>query len=69
MSGFYELLYLRRGRVAHCVLRNGTYPDAVCGVGPQWPSDWYGTGTQAEYERAERLPRCQRCQAKTGGAR
>lgn len=40
---------------------------AVCGVGPVFAPDWYGTGSQAEYETAERLRKCKRCTAKTGG--
>jgi hypothetical protein len=60
-----EWRYLPRGTRAHTFL--STSPSdrgtAVCGTSPQWfdPHGWHGTGTQNEYERAARLPKCKRC--------
>lgn len=38
---------------------------ALCGASPVWfrPADeeWHGTGSQVEYETAERLRECRRC--------
>lgn len=34
---------------------------ALCGVLPSFLGDWYGTGTQAEYERAASLRTCEHC--------
>lgn len=38
---------------------------ALCGVSPLWysPDGWFGTGSQAEYERRATLPACRRCLA------
>lgn len=58
--------YLRRGKVKHAV---GQKADgwvervAECGVGIDLFEDWFGTGTQDEYEKAEQLPACRRCVA------
>ena len=64
-----EWRYVLRGQVKHAL----DYPAAriaACGVGPVWYApDWYGTGTQAEYERVAALPPCKRCVAKAGPPR
>lgn len=54
--------YLPNGTVKHA-LRYSAARIAVCGVGPHWsaPDDWYGTGSQAEYETAASLRECRRC--------
>lgn len=55
--------YTRTGRVKHAL----PYADArtaLCGTGPDWFSDWCGTGSQSEYEKAAVLPPCKRCVAK-----
>lgn len=56
----------RRREVRHAILdfyghgvTSGT--PAICGVVPAFLGDWYGTGTQAEYERASTLPVCGHC--------
>ena len=62
-----EWRYLHGRPVKH--LLSGPFDRiAVCGVGPVWfAPDWYGTGSQGEYETAERLRKCKRCEAKSGG--
>lgn len=56
-----DRMYTPSGAMAHLV-RRSLYGSrvAACGLYP-WPSEFLGTGTQAEYERAERLPLCKRC--------
>ena len=39
---------------------------AVCGTELWRPEDWMGSGTQAEAERLEQLPRCKRCLSAMG---
>lgn len=59
-------VFTRTGRVAH--LRRDYHSmlgtiDALCGLAPlPWDGGWYGTGSQAEYDRADSLPTCKRCQ-------
>lgn len=57
-----EWRYLRGGLVRHALSAPvGGRDEAVCGT-HLWPGDdWYGTGTQDEYERVAALPECQRC--------
>lgn len=61
----WEWHYLLTGTRTHARYRRSTGAgldyEARCGAAPQYFSDWYGTGSQAEYERAEALPRCARC--------
>lgn len=56
----YAWLYLARGKVthAHAVSRQLKIT-AECGVST-W-THWYGTGRQDEYDKAERLPKCEQC--------
>lgn len=58
--------YLPGGTVVHAVgpdhrHATGLNADAECGYGPWDPCDWRGTGSQSEYETADRLPPCTRC--------
>ncbi|MFD8117043.1 hypothetical protein [Streptomyces microflavus] len=60
-----ERVYMVDGSVAHelqwgCSPNNSAAP-ALCGRQP-WPGDWYGTGSQTEYDRAAELPLCGGCQ-------
>lgn len=61
-------VYSRTGAKAHLLTPlaspNAGYPAALCGLSPQWFESWYGTGTQAEHEKAESLPLCKRCEQK-----
>lgn len=52
--------YVPRGEVKHR-LRCSTAVRAVCGFSVWTPSDWFGTGSQLEYERVDELPECQLC--------
>ena len=60
-----EWSYLRTGSVVHARQPLGSTGvlsyTAVCGTSPTWFDFWYGTGTQSEYERADRMPPCWRC--------
>lgn len=61
--------YLPRRTVKHALLVDsgisGHRSTALCGISPSWfapdTEQWWGTGTQDEYEQAERLPECRRC--------
>jgi hypothetical protein len=52
----------RHASVVHA-LGGPMSPVAFCGVEVAPSSEWRGTGSQAEYERAATLPRCSRCLA------
>lgn len=56
-------VYTRTGVVVH-LLPSYSSPNsndaALCGTEPG--EYWYGTGTQDEYELAERLPLCRGCE-------
>lgn len=56
------------GRAAH-LLHCSDSPDssqpAACGKRPL--NEWWGTGTQGEYERAARMPLCRECRAAVHG--
>lgn len=68
----YTRVYLPRGIAAHLIrdrMGPNTDGEAVCGTSPRTSvpaGDWYGTGTQVEYENALRLPLCTRCAILTG---
>lgn len=55
--------YLPRGRVRHRTTPN-LYEEstlvALCGIAA-YSGYWRGTGTQDEYERLSRIPRCSNC--------
>lgn len=53
--------YTPRGRVLHKLVDADSY-ESLCGVKVDNPWMWHGTGTHEEYERAEQLPRCTRCE-------
>jgi hypothetical protein len=64
MSLTSERRYTYAGRVAH-LLPYGyllPYQQALCGFSPDWPGSWLGSGSQNEYDEAERLPTCKRCE-------
>lgn len=59
--------YARTGNVRHKVVKPLGVAEmhdgvAVCGL----YADWYGTGSQAEYERLAGRPKCLRCMAVLG---
>lgn len=57
----YEWRYTSRGRVVHAIRRSSEVIGR-CGMGPGWlSSEWLGTGSQDEYDRAAELPKCKRC--------
>lgn len=60
-----EWLYLPKGGPVHQVEDRAAR--ALCGVEVWRSEDWYGTGSQAEYESAAARPKCRRCLAR--GAR
>lgn len=64
----FEWRFTIGGRVLHA-LRDTSKRQAICGLGLHRSEDWMGTGSQAEYERAERLPLCKRCLQSSGGRR
>jgi hypothetical protein len=55
--------YLARGGVRHMTSLNifDSSRFSLCGLAVALPSHWRGTGTQDEYERLARLPKCLRC--------
>lgn len=52
-----------RGKVAHIIPSSaaGYVSAAMCGLWAWSRSDWRGTGTQDEYDRADSLPLCKNC--------
>lgn len=52
--------YLANGNKCHALKFIYSNADAACGVGG-WPSEWLGTGSQVEYEKAATMTRCRRC--------
>jgi len=59
-------VYRPTGRMAHLLRPNDSpsvgYPQALCGMRNPLFSDWLGTGSQAEHERAAQLPLCPGCE-------
>jgi hypothetical protein len=60
-----EWRYMPGGAVVHA-LAQPSHAGAWCGRYVLPASAWMGTGCQAEYETAERLPKCKQCVAKVG---
>ena len=57
-----EWRYLPRGRVQHALVDDdANATQARCGIEVFYLSQWYGTGSQDEYDHAATLPKCQRC--------
>jgi hypothetical protein len=55
-----EWRYVPKGVAKHA-LTDPRSTVAECGFSVWSADDWYGTGSQVEYEIAEALPRCARC--------
>jgi hypothetical protein len=67
MQDDHTLVYTPGGTVAHVLdsllSPNSFSPtEAMCGR-TAWPSQWHGTGSQEEIEKALDLSRCASCQA------
>lgn len=63
-------LYTPHGHVAHLRSPAHAIASAVPVLCPQmrpWPGDWLGTGSQAEYDKAARLPACRHCLRRATG--
>ena len=58
-----DLVYHRRGGVTHVKphVETAPYPSVLCGRELSWGESWLGTGNQAEYDQARRMPLCVRC--------
>lgn len=62
-----QRVYLPGSSVAHLIggltsLNQFPYALAYCRVAPTWGvSEWFGTGSQTEYDEAERRRLCSRC--------
>jgi hypothetical protein len=54
------LIYTASGRVAH--VKSAIHPGALCPAMREW-TDWLGTGSDEERDRAASLPSCPRCAA------
>lgn len=69
MTARFEWRYLERGTRKHALSRNAlgavTF-GAECGLAPGWWRPWLGSGSQAEYETAEALPKCRSCLRRIG---
>jgi hypothetical protein len=60
----HSRLYLSDGDYAHIICYGSggyAYASAVCGVSPDWPEAWYGTGSQDELDTARDLLLCPNC--------
>lgn len=53
-----DFVYLRCGGVTHVrpYTETAPYPVTLCGREISWGESWLGTGSQAEYDRARRMP-------------
>lgn len=54
----------RSSRVAHILVSWGSpnaYSPALCGTSPDYSGCWFGTGSQAERDRADGLRLCAHC--------
>lgn len=58
-----EWRYLWGGTVKHALVSDPM--DSLCGLRTA-SYNWYGTGSQAEYETVEALRPCRRCLARLG---
>jgi len=62
----YAWRYLGTGQSLHALVDPDGW-DAMCGAHPveftsrSLPMEWFGTNDQAEYDRADSLPKCGRC--------
>jgi hypothetical protein len=56
-----EWRYLPNGRMTHVVETPNADVAALCGRRAALPENWFGTGSQDEYEQAESLPKCRLC--------
>lgn len=72
MDDIHARVYAPTGRLAHLLpFRESAdlgFP-ALCGLKPGKDKPWHGTGTQFEYEYAQRLPLCPRCNRVKAGLR
>lgn len=60
-------VYMASAKTAHLVFPDTTVsvaPRALCRIRPYLDREWFGTGSQREYERAAELPLCGRCEQK-----
>lgn len=60
----FDVVYLPFGKVAHFArwsTMGGVDKSGLCHAHPRWPWTWYGTGNQAEIDKAESLPLCSHC--------
>jgi hypothetical protein len=64
-------VYTPHGKLAHLLgpfeSASLGYAFSLCRRQPRLFGAWFGTGTQAEHERAAELPLCGRCEAVTRG--
>ncbi len=61
-----ERRYTSGGKAAHLLTygidyKATPYAEAWCGRSPMWSSAWYGSGSQRERDRADKLPTCKAC--------
>lgn len=63
IGAWADFVYLRRGGVTHILpwAIQPAYPTVLCGRSPELFESWLGTGSQAEYDKARRMPLCIRC--------
>lgn len=62
-------VYMTSAKTAHLVFPDTTpsaAPRALCQIRPYMGRSWFGTGDQAEYEKASALPLCARCKTAAG---
>lgn len=61
-EGEYSLVYRFAGRMAHVIITSLNYnASALCGMEAAI-GGWYGTGNQDEYDKAQKLPLCSKCE-------
>lgn len=62
---YYQLKYFETGHVTHLVGPGGDYGKSACGMQPHFMF-WWGTGSQAEIDKAKELPLCKSCRRRLG---
>lgn len=61
VSDRYNRSYTAWGNVAHLTFHSSFGVTALCAVSPRYGDDWFGTGTQNEYEIAAKKRLCKHC--------
>lgn len=65
----FTRVYMAHAATAHLISPDESVSDvprALCKIRPYLGRSWFGTGSQAEYDKAAALPLCPRCETAAG---